>query len=97
MSGKLWFQVQTVVLRERDSSLKEKGQGSTSALGVFWNKLPSLEAFLVFILFFIPCVSLLFFPPFLEFLRVGAKGLKGKKSSASLKNHSLNLKLNTVI
>lgn len=87
VSGKLWFQVQTVVLR--DSSLKEKGPGSISALGVFWSMVPSLEAFLVF--------HYCSFPhPLLGFLRVGDKGLQGKKNE-HLKNHSLNLKLNTVI
>ena len=74
MSGKLWFQVQTVVLG--DSSLKGKEQGSISALGVFGSKFPSLEAFLEFHY----CSFTL---TLLGFLRVEDKGLKGKNNHLS--------------
>lgn len=73
VSGKLWFQVQTVALR--DSSLKGKEQGSISALGVFWSKFPSLEAFLVSSQFFSPSS-----PGVSE---GGDKGLKGRSNHLS--------------
>lgn len=52
VSGKLWLQVQIVVLR--DSSLKGKELRSIPGLRVFWRKFPSLKEFLVFYYLFFP-------------------------------------------